>query len=46
VDMVRRKIATGLRGDALLGATLDEACVLSGGDLADDVAMMLLDREP
>jgi serine phosphatase RsbU (regulator of sigma subunit) len=46
VDMVRRQIATGLGGDALLDAVLDEARDLNGGDLADDVAMVLLDREP
>ena len=46
VDMVRRKIASGLRGDELLGAALNEARDLNGGDLTDDVAVLLLDREP
>ncbi|WP_255954475.1 SpoIIE family protein phosphatase [Streptomyces odontomachi] len=44
VDMVRRKIALGLSGDALLGAALNEARDLNGGDLTDDVAVLLLAR--
>ncbi|CAM5442922.1 Response regulator OS=Streptomyces alboniger OX=132473 GN=CP975_16210 PE=4 SV=1 [Streptomyces alboniger] len=46
VEMVRRKIAAGLRGDELLEAAVNEARDLNGGDLTDDVAVLLLDRAP
>ncbi|MFD9907985.1 PP2C family protein-serine/threonine phosphatase [Streptomyces sp. NPDC059063] len=45
VDMVRRQIAAGLRGDALLTAAVNEVRELNGGDLTDDVAVLLLDRD-
>ncbi|MFI7321597.1 PP2C family protein-serine/threonine phosphatase [Streptomyces venezuelae] len=46
VDMVRRLIAAGLQGDELLEAAVNEARDLNGGDLTDDVAVLLLDRAP
>ncbi|GHE69658.1 hypothetical protein GCM10018785_42750 [Streptomyces longispororuber] len=45
VEMVRRQLATGLRGDALLEAAVTEVRELNGGELTDDVAVLLLDRE-
>ncbi|MGW6397390.1 PP2C family protein-serine/threonine phosphatase [Streptomyces sp. NPDC055134] len=44
VDMVRRRLAEGLRGEELIDATVNEARDLNGGDLTDDVAVVLLDR--
>ncbi|MFG2679482.1 PP2C family protein-serine/threonine phosphatase [Streptomyces sp. NPDC048392] len=44
VEMVRRQIAEGLRGEELLRATVNEVRELNGGELADDVAVVLLDR--
>ncbi|WJV47866.1 PP2C family protein-serine/threonine phosphatase [Streptomyces flavofungini] len=44
VEMVRRQMAAGLRGDALLEAAVNEVRDLNGGDLTDDVAVLLLDR--
>ncbi|MFF2653763.1 PP2C family protein-serine/threonine phosphatase [Streptomyces sp. NPDC058045] len=44
LEMVRRQRATGLRGDGLLEAAVREARELNGGDLTDDVAVLLLDR--
>ncbi|MFD4634522.1 PP2C family protein-serine/threonine phosphatase [Streptomyces sp. NPDC058284] len=46
VEMLRRQIASGLRGDELLEAAVNEARDLNGGDLTDDVAVLLLDRTP
>ncbi|MET8689814.1 fused response regulator/phosphatase [Streptomyces sp. NPDC004732] len=46
VDMVRRQIAAGLQGDELLEAAMNEVRDLNGGDLTDDVAVLLLDRAP
>ncbi|MFH8289373.1 SpoIIE family protein phosphatase [Streptomyces sp. NPDC018059] len=46
VEMVRRQIASGLQGDELLEAAVNEARDLNGGDLTDDVAVLLLDRTP
>ncbi|MGA4849727.1 PP2C family protein-serine/threonine phosphatase [Streptomyces sp. G5(2025)] len=46
VEMVRRQIASGLQGDELLEAAVNEARDLNGGDLTDDVAILLLDRAP
>ncbi|MEV0256199.1 SpoIIE family protein phosphatase [Streptomyces sp. NPDC050732] len=46
VEMVRRQIAAGLRGDELLEAAVNEVRDLNGGDLTDDVAVLLLDRSP
>ncbi|MGW5735379.1 MULTISPECIES: PP2C family protein-serine/threonine phosphatase [Streptomyces] len=45
VAMLRRQIAAGLRGDELLEAAVNEARELNGGDLTDDVAVLLLDRD-
>jgi serine phosphatase RsbU (regulator of sigma subunit) len=44
VEMVRRQLAEGLRGEELLRAAVNEVRVLNGGELADDVAVVLLDR--
>ncbi|CAL9504919.1 PP2C family protein-serine/threonine phosphatase [Streptomyces sp. enrichment culture] len=46
VEMVRRQIAEGLQGERLLRATVNEVRELNGGELADDVAVVLLDRTP
>ncbi|MFG2307406.1 PP2C family protein-serine/threonine phosphatase [Streptomyces sp. NPDC048566] len=46
VDMVRRQLAQGLEGEALLRAAVNEVRDLNGGELADDVAVLLLDRTP
>jgi serine phosphatase RsbU (regulator of sigma subunit) len=44
VEMVRRQLAEGLRGEELLRAAVNEVRELNGGELADDVAVVLLDR--
>ncbi|MEU2433444.1 SpoIIE family protein phosphatase [Streptomyces sp. NPDC007861] len=44
VDMINRRLAAGLRGEALLEAAVAEVRELNGGDLTDDVAVLLLDR--
>ncbi|MFE7275393.1 PP2C family protein-serine/threonine phosphatase [Streptomyces sp. NPDC057623] len=44
VSMVRRQLSEGLRGEALLRAAVNEVRNLNGGELADDVAVLLLDR--
>jgi len=44
VDMVRRQLAEGLRGEDLLRAAVNEVRDLNGGELTDDVAVLLLDR--
>lgn len=46
VDMVRRQLAEGLRGEELLRAAVSEVRELNGGELTDDVAVLLLDRTP
>ncbi|WP_434091141.1 PP2C family protein-serine/threonine phosphatase [Streptomyces flaveus] len=46
VDMVRRQLAQGLRGEELLRAAVNEVRDLNGGELTDDVAVLLLDRGP
>ncbi|MEU7061940.1 fused response regulator/phosphatase [Streptomyces sp. NPDC046197] len=46
VEMVRRQLAQGLRGENLLRAAVNEVRELNGGELTDDVAVVLLDREP
>ncbi|MET7385626.1 SpoIIE family protein phosphatase [Streptomyces sp. NPDC005385] len=46
VDMVRRQLAQGLEGEELLRAAVSEVRELNGGELADDVAVLLLDRKP
>ncbi|QFQ98372.1 SpoIIE family protein phosphatase [Streptomyces phaeolivaceus] len=45
VEMVRRQLAEGLRGEDLLRAAVSEVRDLNGGELTDDVAVLLLDRE-
>ncbi|MBT2526159.1 SpoIIE family protein phosphatase [Streptomyces sp. ISL-99] len=44
VAMINRQLAAGLRGEALLEAAVTEARDLNGGELTDDVALVLLDR--
>ncbi|MFB7656237.1 MULTISPECIES: PP2C family protein-serine/threonine phosphatase [unclassified Streptomyces] len=44
VELVRRQFAEGLQGEQLLRATVNEVRELNGGELADDVAVVLLDR--
>ncbi|CAM5437540.1 SpoIIE family protein phosphatase OS=Streptomyces tendae OX=1932 GN=GUR47_25940 PE=4 SV=1 [Streptomyces tendae] len=44
VEMVRRQRAAGLGGEELLRAAVNEVRELNGGELADDVAVVLLDR--
>ncbi|WAZ22565.1 SpoIIE family protein phosphatase [Streptomyces cinnabarinus] len=44
VSMVRRQLAEGLQGEALLRAAVNEVRDLNGGELTDDVAVLLLDR--
>ncbi|MEU1270864.1 SpoIIE family protein phosphatase [Streptomyces sp. NPDC005799] len=45
VEIVRRLLAEGLGGEELLRATVNEVRELNGGELTDDVAVLLLDRE-
>ncbi|WP_055717418.1 PP2C family protein-serine/threonine phosphatase [Streptomyces torulosus] len=45
VAMIRRQLAAGLRGEELLRAAVNEVRDLNGGELTDDVAVLLLDRE-
>ncbi|OAH13279.1 PP2C family protein-serine/threonine phosphatase [Streptomyces jeddahensis] len=45
VDLVRRQLAAGLQGEELLEAAVNEVRDLNGGDLTDDVAVLLLDRD-
>ncbi|AVH57987.1 MULTISPECIES: PP2C family protein-serine/threonine phosphatase [Streptomyces] len=46
VDMVRRQLVQGLQGEELLRAAVNEVRELNGGELTDDVAVLLLDRRP
>ncbi|MBL3668820.1 fused response regulator/phosphatase [Streptomyces sp. M2CJ-2] len=46
VDMVHRQFTDGLRGEELLRAAVNEVRDLNGGELTDDVAVLLLDRVP
>ena len=46
VELVRRQLSEGLRGEQLLRATVNEVRDLNGGELTDDVAVLLLDRTP
>ncbi|MDN3028738.1 response regulator [Streptomyces sp. S.PB5] len=46
VEMIRRQLAEGLSGEALLRAAVSEVRELNGGELTDDVAVLLLDRLP
>ncbi|MGP9020078.1 PP2C family protein-serine/threonine phosphatase [Streptomyces sp. BR1] len=44
LDMINRRLTAGLRGEALLEAAVTEARELNGGELTDDVAVLLLER--
>ncbi|CAL2056787.1 MULTISPECIES: PP2C family protein-serine/threonine phosphatase [Streptomyces] len=44
VEMIRRQLAEGLRGEELLRAAVQEVRQLNEGELTDDVAVVLLDR--
>ncbi|MYW67881.1 SpoIIE family protein phosphatase [Streptomyces sp. SID8379] len=44
VELIRRRRAQGLHGEELLEAAMNEVRDLNGGDLTDDVAVLLLDR--
>ncbi|MER5434302.1 fused response regulator/phosphatase [Streptomyces sp. NPDC002588] len=46
VEMIRRQLSEGLSGEALLRAAVNEVRELNGGELTDDVAVVLLDRVP
>ncbi|MFD7663098.1 PP2C family protein-serine/threonine phosphatase [Streptomyces sp. NPDC059788] len=43
-ELVGRQMAAGLRGEELLDAAVTEVRDLNGGELTDDVAVLLLDR--
>ncbi|MFI1105598.1 PP2C family protein-serine/threonine phosphatase [Streptomyces melanogenes] len=43
-EMVNRLLTTGLGGESLLEAAVTEARELNGGELTDDVAVLLLER--
>ncbi|MFB6438963.1 PP2C family protein-serine/threonine phosphatase [Streptomyces sp. NPDC056411] len=43
-ELVGRQMATGLTGEELLDAAVREVRDLNGGELTDDVAVLLLDR--
>jgi serine phosphatase RsbU (regulator of sigma subunit) len=44
LDVVTRQLAAGRCGEELLDATVTEARALNGGELTDDVAVLLLDH--
>ncbi|MFD4788505.1 PP2C family protein-serine/threonine phosphatase [Streptomyces sp. NPDC058459] len=44
VDMIRRQLSEGLRGEDLLRAAVSEVRHLNGDELTDDVAVVVLDR--
>ncbi|UNS97730.1 fused response regulator/phosphatase [Streptomyces tubbatahanensis] len=44
LDIVSRRLAEGASGERLLEATMTEVRRLNGGELTDDVAVLLLDR--
>ncbi|MEV6050407.1 fused response regulator/phosphatase [Streptomyces sp. NPDC052107] len=46
VSMIRRQLSEGLRGEELLRAAVSEVRELNGGELTDDVAVVLLNRAP
>ncbi|MFG2886588.1 PP2C family protein-serine/threonine phosphatase [Streptomyces sp. NPDC048297] len=46
VAMIRRQLGEGLRGEHLLRAAVHEVRDLNGGELTDDLAVVLLDRTP
>ncbi|MGC5345751.1 PP2C family protein-serine/threonine phosphatase [Streptomyces sp. DT24] len=45
IDMINRQLEQGLGGDELLKAAVTRVRDLNGGELADDVAVLLLDRD-
>ncbi|MEU0370400.1 fused response regulator/phosphatase [Streptomyces sp. NPDC006283] len=45
VAMINRQLATGLDGEDLLEAAVGEVRELNGGELTDDVAVLLLSRD-
>ncbi|MCF3106760.1 SpoIIE family protein phosphatase [Streptomyces roseoverticillatus] len=44
VELISRGLAEGLHGEELLDATVAEVQALNGGELTDDLAVLLLDR--
>lgn len=44
VEMINRQLAAGLDGEALLESAVAEVRELNGGELTDDVAVLLLSR--
>ncbi|WP_431985153.1 SpoIIE family protein phosphatase [Streptomyces qinglanensis] len=44
LDIVARRMAEGAQGERLLDGTMGEVRRLNGGELTDDVAVLLLDR--
>ena len=44
VEMINRQLTAGLRGESLLEAAVTEVRELNGGELTDDVAVLLLER--
>ncbi|CAM5450140.1 PP2C family protein-serine/threonine phosphatase [Streptomyces abikoensis] len=44
VELISRRLAEGLHGEELLDATVAEVQALNGGELTDDLAVLLLDR--
>ncbi|MFF0740693.1 PP2C family protein-serine/threonine phosphatase [Streptomyces sp. NPDC004111] len=45
VEMINRQLSEGLRGEDLLDAAVTRVRDLNGGELTDDVAVLLLDRD-
>lgn len=45
VEMINRQLSEGLRGEDLLDAAVTRVRELNGGELTDDVAVLLLDRD-
>ncbi len=43
-ELIGRQLQEGLRGEKLLDAAVTEVRDLNGGELTDDVAVLLLDR--
>jgi serine phosphatase RsbU (regulator of sigma subunit) len=44
VRLIAARLSAGLRGEELLDAAVTEVRELNGGELTDDVALVLLDR--
>jgi serine phosphatase RsbU (regulator of sigma subunit) len=45
IDIVTGRMAQGVDGERLLDATMEDVRRLNGGELTDDVAVLLLDRK-